>query len=789
MRRSAAFLLSGATLALVAASPASAQDVPPNPAPTPAPAPAESQEDSGEIVVTAQKRSELLRDVPISITAATGEQLTNAGVTDTSQLSRIVPGFTFQRSSYGAPIFTIRGVGFYDTAVGVSPAVSVYQDQAPVPYSVMARGVTLDLERVEVLKGPQGTLFGQNSTGGAINYIAARPTEDFNAGFDLTLGRFNQVEGQAFISGQLAPGLTARVAGRYEYRGPWQRGYAPNDVKFGQDPDAELGRRRFGTGRLLLDWRPSETIRFELNVNGWTDDSDTQAAQFVRFAPQSPLSPFNAVTYNAFVNTPPVLTTLPRDPRVAGWDPGRPFVRDDWFYQIALRGEVDLTDTISLTSITSYARFRQDATIDTDGVAYADQVVIARARIKSFSQEIRLAGEGGGFRWMVGGNYARDISRETQDSLLGSTNNGVGPFRYDRAQFRNNQDSTTWAAFASVDYALTSTLRVGVSARYTTQDRDFVGCAADPGTDGRFALAFRNVFGTAATTGNCVTMSDPVNRTLLPNVTNALNEDNFSWRANISWNPTSTSMLYANVTRGYKAGSFPVLPGVFAFQFDPVTQESVTAYEAGLRLSTSDRRLQLSAAAFYLDYRDKQILGTTVVLPFGNLPKLVNIPESRVLGAEFQVVARPVDGLRLTVGGTYVNSRVGQDPTNPVDQFGQPTTFVGEPFPNTPRWQFTGDAEYRFPLRGETEAYLGAGLTTRSSSQAAFGESPEFTIHDYALLDLRAGVDFANGMRVQVWGRNVTNKFYVNNISHLIDVVAQTTGMPATYGVTLGYRF
>jgi outer membrane receptor protein involved in Fe transport len=171
----------GAAHAQQATSPEGAADVPAQSSSN-APAPGELI----EVVVTAQKRSERLQDVPISITAVTGEQLVDAGVTDTSQLTKVVPGFAYQQSSYGTPIYSIRGIGFYDTSVGISPAVSVYLDQAPLPFSVMARGATLDLERVEVLKGPQGTLFGQNSTGGAINYIAAKPTAIPEAGVDFT---------------------------------------------------------------------------------------------------------------------------------------------------------------------------------------------------------------------------------------------------------------------------------------------------------------------------------------------------------------------------------------------------------------------------------------------------------------------------------------------------------------------------------------------------------------------------------------------------------------------------
>ncbi|MBT5702529.1 MAG: TonB-dependent receptor plug domain-containing protein [Gammaproteobacteria bacterium] len=154
-----------------------------------------------EIVVTAQKREESINEVAMSIQAATGERLTELGITDTADLFKVVSGFSSNVTYYGTSIYTIRGVGFQDTALASSPTVSVYLDETPLAYSVLTQGVSLDLQRVEVLKGPQGTLFGQNATGGAVNYVANKPTETFEAGFDASVGRFNTIDVQGFVSG------------------------------------------------------------------------------------------------------------------------------------------------------------------------------------------------------------------------------------------------------------------------------------------------------------------------------------------------------------------------------------------------------------------------------------------------------------------------------------------------------------------------------------------------------------------------------------------------------------
>jgi len=751
-----------------------------------------AEDDSGqaviaEIIVTAQKRSENIQDVPISITAVTRDQLINAGVTDTSQLSKLVPGFTYQQSSYGTPVYTIRGIGFYDTSVGISPAVSVYLDQAPLPYSVMARGAILDVNQVEVLKGPQGTLFGENSTGGAINYIAAKPTSTPEAGADLTYGRFNEVDAGAFVSGPLAPSLNARFAGRYEYRDPWQESYAPADIGFASSTDDKLGARRFGTGRFLLDWEATDRLRFELGLNGWRDTSDTQAEQFEGFAPALPEAPWNAYIYNAFAGIP----NTPNNDRYANWTPGHDHARDDWFYQTNLRGDWEINDHLSAASITSYDRYSQNDLYDVAGVEFESQLVRQTATIDSFFQELRLAGNADPLKWLLGVNYEHDNTAENLLANANITNAGFGPgLTWTESNFDNMQKVNTKAVFGSLDYALTSTLTVSGSTRYTKQDRSFVGCASDPG-NGDIAHAFAAVFGIPAEPGGCFTMIAPVPPFAISpgGVHESLNQDNTSWRGNVSWKPDSSTLLYANVTKGFKAGGFPTIPAAFASQYAPVTQESVLAYETGFKLTALSSKLELDGAAFDYDYRNKQLLGTALIPPFGNLPQLVNIPQSRVVGAELQAIARFVAGLRLSVGGTYVKSRVDTDPNDPVDQFGKASSFVGESFPNTPHWQVNGDAEYRWSLITGPELYIGGNLSWRSDAWAAFGNDPGFLMPAYALLDLRAGVVLRQNLDVQVWGRNVTDKYYYNNVAHLTDSITRNAGMPATYGITLRYRF
>ena len=747
-----------------------------------------------EIVVTAQKRVERIIDVPMSITAASGDQLVKQGISNTSQLTKLVPGFSYQESNYGTPVFSIRGVGFIDYTVTANPTVTAYVDQVPLSYSVMTRGATLDLERVEVLKGPQGTLFGQNSTGGAVNYIAAKPTNTLRAGIDLSYGRFNEVVAGAFVSGPITDTLRARVAVRSEYMDGWQKSLTrPGDT---------LGKKRFYNGRLLVDWDPSENLKFEMNLSAWQDKSETPADQLMTVIPQGAVNSANAADIATLAASP-----TPTSIREADWDADGNFARNDKFYLASLRADWTVNDQLAVTSITAFSRATTHNPVDLDGSAARNFRFLRQdGLLKSFSQELRLGGDMGPVKWMLGGNYQRQTANAfqlldnpgSQGTLDLSFIPGGKLFYWDRSSYISNQRITSKSVFASLDYAITDQITFRASARYNDEHRKFNGCLADGGetVPSRFDL-IRDAFSLLSTVlsgspttilpGGCLTFDDLTSKPAL--VRRSLNEDNISWRATADWKPNGDTLIYATISRGYKSGSFTIIPSIFASQLDPVTQESLLAYEAGFKLSLAERKVQISGSAFYYDYTDKQLLGYADT-PFGRLPKLLNIPKSWVKGFEIEATVRPVEGLRMTGGVSHVLSRVKEDPSLAITPLGTPTTFVGQAFPNTPKWQFVGDAEYGLPVSGNVSIFIGGGVSARSKSNANFGNLPQFILPSYALIDLRAGAESADGKwRAQLYGRNITNKWYWQNVFITTDALAKAPAMGATYGLALTYRY
>lgn len=740
----------------------------------------------GEIIVTAQKRDQRLLDVPLSITAASGQQLASAGITSTADLGKIAPGFTFQESQYGTPVFGIRGISFFDFSSAASPAVSVYVDQIPLPLSILTNGALLDVERVEVLKGPQGTLFGQNSTGGAVNYIAAKPTDEFSAGLNATYGRFNEKKLSGFASFPITSTLGIRIAAQAEDRGDYQYSITRDDT---------AGQRSYFAGRVILDWKPTDTVRFELNANGWLDNSDSPIQQFKGFAPQFPgANP----PLEAALSASPI---APNNNRAGDWDPGFSLKRDNRFQQISLRGDIDLSSDVTLTSLSSYIDFKGLIPTDNDGSAVRNIATRSMQNFKIFNQELRVAATIDKLRLMVGGNYQRANLNETLFQLGIGTNTIVAPIpggSFFGLRQQNDQLIKTKAAFGSAEYEITPELTIQGSVRYTDQKNDYVGCTADRGTGdaasafGILSTALRsqlpgfNGVPTTIAPGACVTLGDDFRPVDIVN--SDLDETNTSWRGGISYKPSSTSLIYANVTKGFKGGSFTPAPFIRTSQITRVQQESVLAYEAGFKTNLS-RLAQITGAAFYYDYRNKQITGFVDTFPFGNLPASVNVPKSSIKGAELSIETRPLEGLRVTASGTYVDAKVDRSFVT-ATPLSRPVDIKGEQLPNAPKWQLNGDIEYRREVSVGTEVFVGGSVSYRSDSNALFGREPQFEIPGYALVDLRGGIELQDGRwRAEVFGRNITNKYYLNNVSRSIDSITAIAGMPSTYGVTLGFRY
>ena len=746
---------------------------------------APSADQLDEIIVTAQKQAQSANTVGMPIVAATGEALQERGITSVADLTRLVAGLTVQQSSFNSTSFTLRGVGFFNSDLATPPAVTIYVDEVPLPYPAMTKLAAFDLARVEVLEGPQGTLFGQNATGGAINYIAAKPTDAFAAGVDATYGRFNFLQIGGFVSGPINDQLKVRIAVQGEHSDPWQESITR--------PGDELGTVRELQGRATLEWQPDSRFVSRLTFTSTYDGSDSLAAQFI-----APMVTIPALAVPGLLTFPVV-----NRPRAADWSPVLPgtnqpfpYASDTTLYQVSWRNDYRPRDDLTFTSLTSYADFHMAYGQDPSGTPfYIDDVIDKNGKVSAVYQELRAAGRQGKINWLLGANYAHDDVKDEpleffSDVDLSHLFQGVDPQAYgDESLFPAHMRANTDAVFGRVEYNATDRLMIEGGVRYNADRRTFDNCSI--AVTNHFA-SFWNLFRGGALpltqVGDCYVL-DPANG-LQPvdDVHSTLNQDSVSWRTGLNWTARPGLLLYANVSKGFKAGAVPVLAASTVDQFKPVPQESLLAYEVGFKASLLDHRVQFNASAFYYDYKDKQLRGSELDPVFGPLEALVSIPKSHVEGVEVQLNARPTERLTLDTSATYLDTKIDQ--FTGFDALAHFGNQAGTPFPFSPKWQSITNIDYRFPLSPGMKGFVGASLTYNSQTYSGVGALNLMRIDSFTLLDLRAGLDFGNGRyRVWTWGKNVTDEYYWTNVFANGNAIARFVGRPATFGVSFLARF
>lgn len=791
-----------------------------------------------EVIVTANKREENINNVGATVAAISGEDLAQRGINSLEGLAAAVPGLSYSQSGASTPILTLRGIGFNESSLGVYPAVTVYVDEVPLAFPVMTLHSNYDLQRVEVLKGPQGTLFGENSTGGAINYVAAKPSDELEYGTSFAYGRFNAVSGDAYISGPVGDSVGMRLALTGHTEDGWQKSYTR--------PGDKNGAQRYVAARLITTWQPNDAARVSFNVNAWHDGSKPQAPQLVAIRPQIP-----ATVHPEVLNYP----FAPDSNRAADWSEGigpttganvTPSSDRD-LYQGALRGDFDLTSDITLTSLTSYSYLKQQLSSDQDGIGgpQPPQAGTADApklglvanlspsdgAVHTFNQELRVANSASNSdRWVVGVNFERNTTHEDQILYFGDdSNNNPANLNINTTGTKNDERFTNYAVFANNEFDLTQRLTLRAGARYTSTKAKATICNYANG-DGNVATLFNlipqllGLPGANIGTNDCYALNNVVPPTdpgyFQPGATykDTLKENNVSWKVGADFRAADDALFYANVSRGYKAGSYPTLAGSTLAENTPVTQESVTAYEIGTKSGLLDRKIQLNAAAFYYDYKDKQIRGKLVDPIFNILDVLVNVPKSRVYGAEVDFSIRPVESLTVQAAVTYLQSKI-KSYTGPT-VYGDEVDFSGDTLPFTPKWVGAINADYKLSLHNGGKPFVGVSVKAQSSSVSVLGGEDigpafapytgtapcaadnlpacyrtlpglnrPFVLPSYETVDLRAGYESQDGRwTAMLWGKNIFNKRYFTNSNQYLDVTVRYTGLPATYGLSVSFK-
>jgi iron complex outermembrane receptor protein len=773
----AAWLATAATGALLAAAQAAQAD-------TPTANPQLAPPTVGEVLVTAQRRSQNLQQVPVSVQAISSQQLIASGIKSTQDLGQITPNVTII-SPIGAgnqPLITIRGIGLNDFDTNNAGPNGVYLDDVYLSAPGVQNFSMFDIAQVQVLKGPQGTLYGRNTSGGALLFTSNRPTDTFTADLHAEYGVYNTLQLEGAVGGPIASGLDGRIAAVFNH----SDGYTHNFLT--GDPYDNVNNEAV---RVQLQYEPNDQLKLYFNSN----------ILYVRNHPQ----PYGHI--GVFVpgtqNTPSPVFCTPAQAFAGGcvdlYGYGTPP-----FWQGAYAETKDLTNLaaitqfradykagpITLTSISSWQHDDKFHPEDTDG----DPLNLIRATygVKSdtFTQELRAAQSEHDFNWVAGLYYLHENLKQNQPLSLffdGDLGGGFGippgPGAFDGiaqiVQNHSSQASDSAALFAQGDYTYKRfTLTLG--GRYTWERKSFDYAQASQfqsGGDGNY--------------GPLVNLINPPQE--------SQSASNFTWRVALSYHVNDETQVYGSVATGFKSGIFNGSflsndPNQVALQLRPVKPEEVTAYEIGEKATFFDNRLRLNAAVFYNAYRNEQVFATVLsnivlgngqVVPISALV-LGNARASHTEGAEFQVTAAPFEGLTIDLEPALLRTRMDNG------AFAGGFSLTGNELANAPKFTFTGVIDYRWALGGGNDINFRWNSNYRSHYWFDTTNDPYIQQNGYWLHNLNIDYESAQHWSAGVFVRNVANEKYnltSSDISNPFGFLEPVEGPPRTYGVALSYHY
>ncbi|MDB5478946.1 MAG: TonB-dependent receptor, partial [Alphaproteobacteria bacterium] len=761
-----------------------------------------------EIVVTAQKREQNLQDVGIAITALSGEQVEALGMTTSVDVARMSSNVTVS-GSFGGMMsqFTIRGVTQNDFNDHVESVIAAYVDET---YIAMQQGQTFamfDLERVEAMKGPQGTLFGRNATGGLVHFITRRPTKEFEGFVNATYGSYNQVRLEGALSGPITEGLSARLSGLFERADGWLKNVYPQEtyVPPAQQPalggppapgaGADLGgvKSNFAVrGQLLA--QPSD--RVQLWVAGFYNKFIGSSAPYqgipstvaiidtagnhINTIIASPTEVCEAIQNGACINglfdhdlnavreVPGASFFGYLDPNGEGRHTSQDygFKNGSQFRTYGASGKVSVElGALNLTAISDYKDYWKHFFFDLDGTSVNQFFWISDSDEKTFSQELRLDGSTGALEWVIGAYYLNIDNQSV--SGIGALPNSAFPINgWDQPRLVDLK-TKSYSAFGQLEYKVSDTITLIGGVRATREKKDY-----------GFEVLFVPV-----TAANDATEWDfepaiPVPGFFQPRFEDKTAETLWLWKAQINYEPTRDLLLYAGVIQGAKAGSFnaggPPLPESEI----PYKSEKVISYETGFKSTLLGGRARLNASAYYYDYSNYQATRWTGVSGL-----MVNA-DAHFYGAEAELAAGLTNNLEMMLNVGWQKNKVKDVPLGIGIRRDVETPFA-------PDWTISGMLRYTLP-----QPIAGGNLAVQvdgNYQSAVWHNLNNFEANrlpGWAVFNARATwTSEDDRLRVSLFAQNVFDNNYATigfDISQLSGNNLEAHGRPRWVGAELG---
>ncbi|MGF7146717.1 iron complex outermembrane receptor protein [Sphingomonas zeicaulis] len=695
-------------------------------------------ESGGDIVVTAQKREQTLLEVNAAVQAIGGDQLREDGVKSFVDLSQHTPGVIVTTPLVGGSTvqnFTIRGIGFDDFRPNGNPSAAVHFDGIYQGSSALIGGQMFDVQRVEVLKGPQGTLYGRNTTAGAVNVISNKPSTHVEGLAFVDYGSFNTLRAEGAVNVPFSQTIALRVSGLYDRTDGFLTrlganglggttpvpGVIPPIIDPGRSDEA-AGVDFYGA-RALLSIGMNGPTELLFNVHAFKDDGGQGQSERANLG-------------------------LPPRSYYSNLDARRK--RKSWGASVTLNQEIG--DSAMLTALAGYEFLDSDYDWD-DGQPTRTFDIDYKDKIHQGSVEVRLQNrDAGNFNWTVGGAYFRD-SVDLYSILDGSDTYRT----IFEADYKQNRES--FAGFANVDVLVAPRLRVEAGIRLTHETGRFDGSTLDLDPYG-LTVAGR-VFDLPAIFDNRMKETSP------------------SGRATISYELSDSARAYASIGRGFRAGGFDGTTIWSAPEANAFDSEEVWAYEAGVKFLPRGGPVQIEAAAFYYDFSNIQA-GSTVVYDGASTAVRTNVGKARSYGAELSVRAKPVRNLDLDLGVALLDTEILEIETGTE---AERLRRVGSDLPFAPNMTINGMIRYELPLSERVSLIPQVNARFVSTYYGNLDNNSE--AGDFTLVNARVDLRLDKRWSIAGFVRNLTDTVYSTGASN----VARISGAPRTWGVSVGARF
>ena len=731
-----------------------------------------------EIVVTATRREERLQDVASSATVFGGKDLEELRVLQPLDLAEQTPGLLAKYGPNGLATvgFYVRGVGINDFTGTVDPSVGIYVDEVFQPTPDMLNFAVYDIARVEVLRGPQGTLYGRNSTGGAINFLTARPTREFEGFVRAGYGSYSTFSATGAVSGPLSDTLSARLSAN-AINASSSDGYAYNRFT-----NNDLGKVDSIAVRGQLEWQPNEDFSGRLIYNHGDANQEMPLLQHVGTRDPNNPGAICAPVIAGRVDEGPCVDLLgyfddDNDPYTgdSNMDPTLDLESDD--VTMILNWNVGRA---TLTSITGYADFskRQSQDIDASPNVVADNFTFND--VENFSQEFRLTSDDSfKFPWIIGANYgSTDIdwfqTIDLSDLAIPTSNGAV-------------QSTETYALFGQVTFPLNEKVDFVGGLRYTNETRDWRG-ATFVGTFGSFQEALDS--GAPRLSQLPLPPGDPNAGGPLDFPT-SLDKDKVDFSAVLRYRPTENAMYYLSISEAFRSGGYSSAVIFSQAALEPYGPETLRSYEAGLKLSLADNRVRFNASAYFYDFKDFQ---ATFVRATEASARLQNAGDVEIKGIDASLDWLPIDNLTIGLGMNLMDSEiVATDVVLPPLDGGPDTTIKGNEIPNAPATTFNGRIRYQWPV-GSTLALAAQTDFNYVDDHFLEPNNREYLAENgYFLANARLSLlSQDNTWSVSAWVKNLTDEKYrtaAQDLALSLGFSEIVVGIPTTWGVEFEYRF